>query len=466
MAQNPALTQLYTALNAAPHPGMGDDFFAHVGSHLALARTVPAAWFPKTGTATEAQIGGLIANLHSLTTVAWGAYPLNGAANMTAWMIGSGHALLTAINQACAAHGFAPGSGTMCAEIQAKTMLNYTEVTKVTSHAMFSQWTGFLEVEDLIQAEVLITSGSDWAKLMSRAVTFAATSCSKNVPESEPERAKLNTWCLKFKDLQGARTMARSQALSPQSILLEPAVHQATKLLVSFPELDTLGFLEMVCSAAVALQQQEKWHAHHWRVVEAQEAMRAVLTCMESAVFGPLMGYGCPDRASLLIGQWAKTDPNFKKWAEYMDVEDEVSPAWAYAESVILTPLADWAGKVWKFWTLPGSPPPGTLEQALQEGVLMLDVSHQLMRQQLHTLERKAARNRNRKRAECSSSSDESDYSSSEEEEQEEDQASAKPLPETKPDPPKGPKPGGKKGGKKGGRGRGRGKNGKRGKKN
>ena len=76
MAQNPALTQLYTALNAAPHPGMGDDFFAHVGSHMALARTVPPAWFPVTGTATEAQIGGLIANLHSLTTVAWGAYPL------------------------------------------------------------------------------------------------------------------------------------------------------------------------------------------------------------------------------------------------------------------------------------------------------------------------------------------------------------------------------------------------------
>jgi hypothetical protein len=38
----------------------------------------------------------------------------------------------------------------------------------------------------------------------------------------------------------------------------------------------------------------------------------------------------------------------------------------------------------------------------------MMEVSHQLMRQQLHTLERKAARNRNRKRAECSSSSDES----------------------------------------------------------
>ena len=102
------------------------------------------------GTATEAQIGSLIANLHSLTTVAWGAYPLNGAPNMTAWMIGSGHAMLAAINQACAAQGLAPGSGTMSTEIQAKTMLNYTEVTKVTSHAMFSQWTGFVEVEDLI----------------------------------------------------------------------------------------------------------------------------------------------------------------------------------------------------------------------------------------------------------------------------------------------------------------------------
>eukprot|EP01046_Picozoa_sp_COSAG06_P047646 COSAG06_NODE_6968_length_2687_cov_812.940224_1_plen_179_part_00 len=34
MAQNAALTQLLTDLNAAPHPGMGDDFFAHVGSHI------------------------------------------------------------------------------------------------------------------------------------------------------------------------------------------------------------------------------------------------------------------------------------------------------------------------------------------------------------------------------------------------------------------------------------------------
>ena len=48
-AQNPALTQLLTALNAAPHPNMGTDFFAHVGSHMELARTIPPAWFPKTG---------------------------------------------------------------------------------------------------------------------------------------------------------------------------------------------------------------------------------------------------------------------------------------------------------------------------------------------------------------------------------------------------------------------------------
>ena len=46
MAQNPALTQLLTMLNAAPHPNMGMDFFAHVGSHMALARTIPPAWFP------------------------------------------------------------------------------------------------------------------------------------------------------------------------------------------------------------------------------------------------------------------------------------------------------------------------------------------------------------------------------------------------------------------------------------
>ena len=49
-------------------------------------------------------------------------------------------------------------------------------------------------------------------------------------------------------------------------------------------------------------------HARHWHVAEVQEALRVVLTCMESAVFGPLMGFGCPDRAALIVGQWAKTD--------------------------------------------------------------------------------------------------------------------------------------------------------------
>ena len=82
-AHNPALTQLLAALNAAPHAGMGNDFFAHVGSSLALARSVPPEWFPRSGTATAAQIGGLIARLHTLTTVAWAAYPLNGANDMS-----------------------------------------------------------------------------------------------------------------------------------------------------------------------------------------------------------------------------------------------------------------------------------------------------------------------------------------------------------------------------------------------
>ena len=73
-AHNPALTQLLAALNAAPHAGMGNDFFAHVGSSLALARSVPPEWFPRSGAATAAQIGGLIARLHTLTTVAWAAW--------------------------------------------------------------------------------------------------------------------------------------------------------------------------------------------------------------------------------------------------------------------------------------------------------------------------------------------------------------------------------------------------------
>ena len=78
-APNAALTQLLAALNARSRtPAWVQPsafrFFAHVGSHMALARCIPAEWFPKSGTATEAQAGGLIANLHSLTTVAWATF--------------------------------------------------------------------------------------------------------------------------------------------------------------------------------------------------------------------------------------------------------------------------------------------------------------------------------------------------------------------------------------------------------
>ena len=139
MAPNPSLSQLFAALNAAPHPDMGTAYFAHVGSHLALARTIPPAWFPKTSAATEAQIGGLIANLHSLTTVDWGAYPLDGAATLMAWMIGNGSVLLAAIDQACAAEGLTPGGEAVYAETQARVMLNYAEVTTATAHAVFRQ---------------------------------------------------------------------------------------------------------------------------------------------------------------------------------------------------------------------------------------------------------------------------------------------------------------------------------------
>ena len=52
-AHNPALTQLLAALNAAPHAGMGNDFFAHVGSSLALARSVPPEWFQLLATASH-----------------------------------------------------------------------------------------------------------------------------------------------------------------------------------------------------------------------------------------------------------------------------------------------------------------------------------------------------------------------------------------------------------------------------
>ena len=98
---------------------------------------------------------------------------------------------------------------------------------------VFRQWTGFVEVEDLVRAEGLTTSGSEWAELMTWALAFVATSHAMSVPESEPERAKLNTWCRRFRDLKVRRGGTGDQGLvtdqdtadggSPKSVGAEAA---------------------------------------------------------------------------------------------------------------------------------------------------------------------------------------------------------------------------------------------------
>jgi hypothetical protein len=73
------------------------------------------------------------------------------------------------------------------------------------------------------------------------------------------------------------------------------------------------------------------------------------------------MGGSCPDRASSLIGQWAIQDSQFRGWTRHMNLGGGESPAFNYAQEVVLTPLVKWAVKLWAFWSEPGSPNPGTL---------------------------------------------------------------------------------------------------------
>lgn len=163
---------MLTALEGA-QAGLGDQFVAHVGTTMALASAMPPDWFPKTGTPTAAQIATFVMRLHGLTTIVWANYPTAGVTNMLDWIVPHGSALTEAIRTELLQTGAAPGSGQAHADIQTKKMLSYPETTSVVSAHLYQQWTDYVVAGSLVGAEALISSGSDWGKMMTRAVTFA-----------------------------------------------------------------------------------------------------------------------------------------------------------------------------------------------------------------------------------------------------------------------------------------------------
>jgi hypothetical protein len=406
---------MLTALEGA-QAGLGDQFVAHVGTTMALASAMPPDWFPKTGTPTAAQIATFVMRLHGLTTIVWANYPTAGVTNMLDWIVPHGSALTEAIRTELLQTGAAPGSGQAHADIQTKKMLSYPETTSVVSAHLYQQWTDYVAAGSLAGAEALISSGSDWGKMMTRAVTFADMSCTRAVTEREPCRVQLNFWLQAYKKLQGARTFTAVSTLAPQASVVEPAVRQAVKIMLEFPDKGLDDYLKIIKKAAALLMQQEAADVDEWDVSQAQEATKLVLTVMESSIFGPAMGGSCPDRASSLIGQWAIQDSQFRGWTRHMNLGGGESPAFNYAQEVVLTPVVKWAVKLWAFWSEPGSPNPGTLATALAEPVLMLEVSHTLMRQELHRLTKARLSSRKKKRSRAADSSDESNDESSNDE--------------------------------------------------
>ena len=50
---------------------------------------------------------------------------------------------------------------------------SYPETTNVVSAHLYQQWTDHVATGSLAGAEALISSGSEWGKMMTRAITFA-----------------------------------------------------------------------------------------------------------------------------------------------------------------------------------------------------------------------------------------------------------------------------------------------------
>ena len=103
--------------------------------------------------------------------------------------------------------------------------------------------------------------------MMTRAVTFADTSCARAVTEREPCRIQLNTWLQAYKTLQGTRTVTAVSTLQPQASIVEPVVWQAVKILLEFPEKGLTDYLQVVKKVVALLTHQEI--ASCWRCLKS-----------------------------------------------------------------------------------------------------------------------------------------------------------------------------------------------------
>ena len=411
LVQHPPLTAFLQHLETDVAPGTRNEFLSALGKKLVLAHIIPEEDFTKTGTPSDADLGGLLHKLHALgPAIDWTA--INTAhPDAITFFATAGEEAMTMVKTTMLMRAQALGSGTQHAEVELRQMLDYQEVQQSVASPEMQVWTEMLSARNLQGAQAMLTTGSIFAKNLRRASLYAAVGTAKVVPKSEPCRASLNDSIKKFDALAGEHTrLAVLRCLPGEADLLAPAIDETRKTLLGFSTATSEESVQlMVKAAGMLLAEPRVADTLKWGMAKVQLALRAVTTILETMI-GPCMGLGCPDRANAMIQEWAVWDDQFTHWQKIFSTPDNISPPWHFAKLIILTPIAKWLGKVWLHWCGP-TEHPGSLADWLSEARLMSQPHHNLMSQEITKLRLRHAR-RSTAREATSESEEESDQDS------------------------------------------------------
>ena len=137
----------------------------------------------------------------------------------------------------------------------------------------------FLDVADLLAAEGLLNTPSEWSRIMKRVCFYSAIGMNGPVSKAEPRRAAFNATLLKYETLQRACTIKLLRTVMPaQSMLVEPAIEKALVKFHKFSECTTVKMRVLFKEIATTILQIPTSELESWGYAQVQQGLKALLT--------------------------------------------------------------------------------------------------------------------------------------------------------------------------------------------
>ena len=362
MAAAPAtpLDAFLTRLETFVKAGMSGQFLKLTGDLISdiSPEALPKAVWSGADVPGPAALGGLrcLLDKPEISTAAdWAnVIPTGGAQGFqneeARWFGTHGYVLAQKIAQTALISTGAPGGGQVTAAMADGRELMYLDIVMATTHANFPTFQTFVEQGSFAEANAMLSARTEWAALMSRGVTYGASTMTSKVHASEAKRRLFNQVIAGYYKLEGklmAETVNASLPMERQ--MLAAAIVAAADHLRALHS-PTHGDMQKAWrQAAAGFRQATPAQVPLWNAHECQAALTSCLMAFDLIIGTSLTGIGMTQRAATLIQEWAIVDPDFTAWSKEFGTPRGEKGPWHFIETIILTPMFKWMSTAWGY---------------------------------------------------------------------------------------------------------------------